>query len=136
MSSRGLYVHIPFCSHICSYCDFAKYIYDEKFISSYLDNLEKEIQDSNLDSFSSIYVGGGTPSSLSEKELERLLTILKPYHKENNSFAFEANFENLTLEKIKILKRYGVNRVSLGLQTFVNKIINDLMNFLFIMVPI
>ena len=118
MSNRGLYVHIPFCSHICSYCDFAKYIYDEKFISSYLDNLEKEILDSNLDSFSSIYVGGGTPSSLSEKELERLLTILKPYHKENNSFAFEANFENLTLEKIKILKQYGVNRVSLGLQTF------------------
>jgi oxygen-independent coproporphyrinogen-3 oxidase len=118
MTNKGLYVHIPFCSHICSYCDFCKIIFDQKYVKPYLNRLKEELEHYQIKQFSSIYIGGGTPSSLKEEDLEELLKMLKPYLEDNKSFAFEANFENLTLSKIQILKKYGVNRVSLGLQTF------------------
>lgn len=118
MTNRGLYVHIPFCSHICSYCDFCKIIFDEKYVKSYLERLKEELESYKIKSFKSIYVGGGTPSSLNDEDLETLLSMLRPYLEEDKPFAFEANFENLTLSKIRLLKKYGVNRVSLGLQTF------------------
>lgn len=121
--NRGLYIHIPFCEHLCSYCDFTKLFYNEKFANDYLDELEKELKSYSVSNISSIYVGGGTPSSLSEELLEKLLKIISPYYKDSISYAFEANVENLTDTKIALLKKYHVSRISLGVQTFNPKLI-------------
>lgn len=118
MNNKGLYIHIPFCEHICAYCDFTKFFYDTKKVNEYLIALENELNNSSISNISSIYVGGGTPTSLNELELEKLLKIISIYYKEGISYTFEANVENLTLEKIILLKKYGVNRISIGVQTF------------------
>ena len=117
----GLYVHIPFCSHICAYCDFNKFFYDEIQADQYIDALIQEIDEYKIKKVSSIYVGGGTPTSLNLKQLEKLLIRLSQIENTSGSFAFEGNPENLTEEKIILLKKYGVNRVSLGVQSFNEK---------------
>ena len=90
-----IYIHIPFCSSICSYCDFPKLLYDNKYINNYLDCLEKEI---NLrykkEKIVSIYIGGGTPTCLNYKELERLLKLTQKFNTEPNQR------KNKTLKKI------------------------------------
>ena len=71
-----IYIHIPFCSHICSYCDFPKMLYQEKFVQKYLKELAKEIDKRyQEEEVFSIYLGGGTPTSLSLEELKYLLEI-------------------------------------------------------------
>lgn len=116
--NKGLYIHIPFCQSICSYCDFTKFFYDTNKVNKYLDALVNELASFSIENITSIYVGGGTPTSLNEIELEKLLNIIKPYYKEGMSYTFEANVENLSINKIILLKKYGVNRVSMGVQTF------------------
>jgi len=118
----SVYIHIPFCSNICSYCDFSKIYYNSKYVSRYLDTLESEIKERyNNEIVKTIYIGGGTPSSLNDKELERLFNIIKIFKLSDNcEYTMEANIENLTLNKIKLMKEYGINRVSLGVQTFDN----------------
>lgn len=118
MKNKGLYIHIPFCSNICSYCDFAKVFYNEELVDRYFLSLEKEMESYDIKDISSIYIGGGTPSSLSVPYLERLLKIVDKYNINKISYTFEANIENLYEEKIKLLKKYNVNRISLGVQTF------------------
>lgn len=117
-NNLGLYVHIPFCEHICSYCDFSKVVYNQKVVDNYLTSLFNELNEYGNIKFTSIYIGGGTPSSLSISQLDKLLSFLLPYLKIGASFAFEANPENLTEEKIDLLKKYQVNRISLGVQSF------------------
>ncbi len=118
MENKGLYIHIPFCEHICSYCDFAKEVYNQKRVIAYLNELQKELKEYDINNITSIYIGGGTPSSLNDDELEFLLSIIDTYVTNNISYAFEANPENLTLNKIKLLKKHHVNRISLGVQSF------------------
>lgn len=120
---KGLYIHIPFCEHICSYCDFAKEYYQKNRVELYLNALKEELASYDIKDLTSIYIGGGTPSSLNEDELEFLLSLIDPYVKNNMSFTFEANVENLSLNKIKLLKKHHVNRVSLGVQTFNDRLI-------------
>ena len=116
---RSVYVHIPFCEKICSYCDFCKMFYNEKLVDRYLEELEKEIDllyDGDL--IKSLYIGGGTPSSLNLKQSKRLLDILSKF-KRNEFFEFtiECNFSNINKEKLELFKEYGVNRLSFGLET-------------------
>ena len=74
----SIYIHIPFCSSICSYCDFCKLLKNKKWIEEYLTVLEKEIKENYKgEKVNTIYIGGGTPSTLSNKELEKLFNILK-----------------------------------------------------------
>ena len=81
----GVYIHIPFCNRICNYCDFCKILYNKKYIDRYLDCLEKEIKDRYKGEYvDSIYIGGGTPSSLNVFELDRLLSILDIINKRDN----------------------------------------------------
>ena len=108
---NNLYIHIPFCSHICSYCDFCKLIYDEEMASKYINELLKEIDSYKLENLETIYVGGGTPSSLSLELLELLLKKIQPLLKSEYEFTFECNFENTSLEKLILLKKYGVKRL-------------------------
>lgn len=120
---NALYIHIPFCSTICSYCDFPKRDIKSCNVNDYLKAIKKELYfyinkiDNNIET---IYVGGGTPSSLSAKQLELLLSDITNIVNMSNvvEFSMEANPESLDLDKISILKKYGVNRVSLGVQTF------------------
>lgn len=132
-SPKSLYVHIPFCEHICSYCNFIKIYYDEKVVDKYLDCLEKELQSFHIENLDTIYIGGGTPSSLKIEQLEKLLSILSKIPlNDNYEYTMEANPENLSKEKIMLLKKYGVNRISLGIQTFdekISKLLNRKHNF-------
>lgn len=117
---KSIYVHIPFCQSICSYCDFCKFIYNEKWVYAYLTALKNEINDRYMgELIETIYIGGGTPSSLTIKELKRLFKILELIKKDNlKEFTFECNIEDITEEKLLILKENGVNRLSIGIESF------------------
>ena len=119
---RSVYIHIPFCNNICSYCDFCKIYYNESLVDKYLDSLEKEVKSIYLnDSIRTIYVGGGTPSSLSMGQLERLFKIIDLFNKDDlEEFTFEVNLDSINEEKIVFLKKHLVNRISIGIET-INK---------------
>ena len=123
-----IYLHLPFCTSICSYCDFPKLLYDKKYINSYLNSLKKEVKERyKQEKVKTIYIGGGTPTSLDSKELKKLLDITKLFNKEKNiEFTIESNIESLSKEKIKLLKQYGINRISLGVQSFQEKVLKEL----------
>ncbi|MCX5775079.1 MAG: oxygen-independent coproporphyrinogen III oxidase, partial [Firmicutes bacterium] len=76
--SNALYVHVPFCQHLCHYCDFTKLLYDEKKADLYIDRLITEIQGYGITNVASLYLGGGTPTALSLSQLEKLLKTLAP----------------------------------------------------------
>ena len=116
----SIYIHIPFCNTICSYCDFCKIIYEKKYIKKYLEALEKEIKTNyNNEIVDTIYIGGGTPSSLSIEELQKLFEIIKIFKTNKNiEFTFECNIESLDEEKIKLLSGSNVNRISIGIESF------------------
>lgn len=120
---KALYLHIPFCNHICSYCDFCKMYYNKEIVDKYLLALEKEvIKDYKGEVIDTIYIGGGTPSSLNKEELIKLFDILKnvdtsPYLE----FTFEVNVSDITIELLELLKKNKVNRISIGIQTINDK---------------
>ena len=117
---RSVYIHIPFCSSICSYCDFCKFIYNDEWASKYLDFLNNEINEYYEDeTVKSIYIGGGTPSSLSECNLNKLFEIVSHIKlKEYGEFTFECNINDINESVLKILKSNGVNRLSIGIESF------------------
>lgn len=113
----SVYIHIPFCQNICSYCDFCKFYYNEKWVDNYLSALEKEIKSNYKgEVVETIYIGGGTPTVLNINQLERLLKLTNLFNKNKIEFTVETNID-LSLEKIKLLNKYGVNRISIGVQT-------------------
>lgn len=118
MQTKALYVHIPFCDEICSYCDFCKVYYDQNTCDAYLEALADELKTIPQNNMETIYIGGGTPSSLSLSELEKLFRMLKPYAHQVKEYTMEANPESLDLEKLKLMHSYGINRLSLGVQSF------------------
>ena len=120
---HSLYIHIPFCNKICDYCDFTKLQYFRKFAISYLDALKDELASYNIGKLKTIYVGGGTPTALEDDLFLELLLIIDPFKEGVKEYTFEANPESLSLEKIKMFKKHGVNRVSLGVQTTNDKIL-------------
>lgn len=123
----SIYIHIPFCSSICSYCDFCKVYKNEKWIDQYLIALENEIKKNYQGEIvNTLYIGGGTPSTLSLKQLKTLFNIIKLFNLDKNSeITFETNSEDLTKEKIQYLKN-KINRLSIGLQTFNQKTLSKL----------
>jgi len=126
----SLYIHIPFCLHICSYCDFAKVFYRHDWADDYLDALLYEIKDKNLnDDFDTIYIGGGTPSSLTLRQLEKLLKMIAPLAKKVKEYSIEVNPESMNEEKLDLLKKYGINRLSIGVQTFHDPLLANIERF-------
>lgn len=119
---KNCYIHIPFCKHICSYCDFCKLLYNDKFIDRYLNALEKEIDEIYKgEVLDTIYIGGGTPSCLKTEDLERLFQILNKLKKSKNiEYTIEGNFDTTTKEKLLLYKKYNINRLSLGVES-INK---------------
>ena len=124
----SIYIHIPFCSNICTYCDFCKIYYNKKYINNYLESLKKEIEERYCgEKINTIFIGGGTPTSLDEDELAKLFEIIKIFNISNNlEFTIESNVESITESKLKIMKEYGVNRISIGVQSFNDDIIKIL----------
>lgn len=116
-----LYLHVPFCEEICAFCDFYRSKYNDELVNQWLEQIAIDCS-SIKTGLKTIYIGGGTPSSLSESQLERLLQILKPLSANLEEYSVEANPESLSSEKIKLLKAYGVTRISLGVQTFQPKL--------------
>ncbi len=117
---KSVYIHIPFCSSICSYCDFCKFLHDEVWATEYLLHLNKEIDEYyENDLISSIYIGGGTPSVLSMENLKLLMGLLKKFNtKEDAEITFEFNVNDITEEKLELLKMHGINRISIGVESF------------------
>lgn len=125
---RSVYIHIPFCKSICSYCDFCKLHYHKKWSCEYLLQLKEEILDFYMeDEIKSIYIGGGTPSCLAIKEISYLLRLTTYFKKKPNiEFTFECNLLDITEELLTLLKEYNVNRLSIGIETFNPKFQNFL----------
>ena len=124
----SIYIHIPFCTNICTYCDFCKMYYNKKYIDNYLISLKKEILERyNREKIKTIFIGGGTPTSLDKEDLTKLLEITKIFNREEEiEFTIESNVESLDEEKLKIMKEYGVSRLSIGVQSFNENIIKIL----------
>ncbi|MBO1512254.1 radical SAM family heme chaperone HemW [Metabacillus bambusae] len=122
---QSAYIHIPFCHHICHYCDFNKVFFKQQPVDEYIEMLIKEmhhtVQKNKQVSLKTIFIGGGTPTALSVSQLDRLLEgIHKELMPTNDlvEFAVEANPGELSLDKLKVLKNAGVNRLSIGVQSF------------------
>lgn len=126
------YIHIPFCSHICYYCDYNKIFFNEQIVDDYLVALEQEIKMTTkkipTDYLRTIFVGGGTPTSLNTHQLAKLTSIIKKYlnYDAATEFTFEANPDCAEIEKYKILQDAGVNRLSFGVQTFNDKLLKEI----------
>ncbi|WP_207696318.1 coproporphyrinogen III oxidase [Enterococcus sp. DIV0212c] len=130
--NTSAYIHIPFCEHICYYCDFNKVFLEGQPVDEYIQSLLKEIRLTqekypNNDT-KTIYIGGGTPTSLSANQLAVLLEGIRkslPFDPKNE-FTVEANPGDLTQEKLHVMKEYGVNRLSMGVQTFDNQLLKKI----------
>ena len=124
---HSVYIHIPFCDNICSYCAFTKFIYNEKHVFKYLNALEHEIKKKYQGEFiKTLYIGGGTPSCLDERQLDRLLSLIEPYSHKVVEYTIEVNPESLDQNKIDIFNKYHINRISMGVQSSDNEILKSL----------
>lgn len=123
----SLYIHIPFCLDICSYCSFLHCFYMEKLANSYMNKLNEELNSLNIKYLKTIYIGGGTPSCLPIFLIEPLLKKLDDIKKdEHYEFTIECNFDSIDEDKLRLYKRYGVNRLSFGVESFDENILKDM----------
>lgn len=124
MLTNALYIHIPFCARKCNYCDFNSFVSESKIIDRYLHAIENELRTlKGKHVFHTVYIGGGTPSILTEPQLEKLLgdVLCCIPASEIQEYTVEANPGTLDVGKVKLLKEYLVNRISLGVQSFQDK---------------
>ena len=122
MNPAGLYIHIPFCSSRCSYCDFATGIYQNELAERYVRALVAEIELSPLRgaSVDTIYFGGGTPSLLEPAQLRRILSAARDRFTvdETSEITLEINPGSATFDRLREFRELGINRASFGAQTF------------------
>ncbi|MCD7949123.1 MAG: radical SAM family heme chaperone HemW [Erysipelotrichaceae bacterium] len=124
---KSLYVHIPFCDHICAYCDFCKVYTIPKWIDPYMDALSFEMLDKHIEGdYDTIYIGGGTPSSLNMEHLTRLFELLKPLSKHVKEYTIEVNPESMNEDKLDLFIKYHINRLSIGVQTFHDDLLKNI----------
>ncbi|NGX35039.1 MAG: Oxygen-independent coproporphyrinogen-III oxidase-like protein YqeR [Candidatus Anoxychlamydiales bacterium] len=128
-SDLSLYFHVPFCKSICPYCHFYKIYYKPEMGKKYLKAIERHINTVKTtlenNNIVSIYFGGGTPSLLDTQIVEKILTLINPPSK-NIEITIEINPEDYSIDKIKKYKNMGINRVSLGVQSFDDKLLKIL----------
>ena len=117
---QGVYIHIPFCVQKCRYCDFVSYCGQEDIHAEYIEVLGREIAQYHGIEADTVFIGGGTPTILKPALLERLLSLIQEHLRlaEYTEFSVEANPKTLSPEKLRILKTGGVNRLSIGVQSF------------------
>jgi putative oxygen-independent coproporphyrinogen III oxidase len=122
---KSAYFHIPFCAQICYYCDFNKVFFHGQPVDEYLKAMENEMKRTveafPTDRLDTLFVGGGTPTVLEMKQLDFFLQSIYKHFRfsiHEAEFTFEANPNELSKEKLQLLKEAGVNRLSFGVQTF------------------
>lgn len=122
---RGMYIHIPFCHQICHYCDFNKVFFKNQPVDAYIESIGNELsilqsEGISFNELETVFLGGGTPTSLSEAQLDRLLEIIQEHVDVNRlkEFTTEANPDELTTGKMAVLQNGGVDRLSIGVQSF------------------
>lgn len=130
---KGIYIHIPFCHQICHYCDFNKVFFKNQPVDEYIEAIGKEFaimssEGVSFETVETVFLGGGTPTSLSERQLHRLLEIINKYVDVDalREFTTEANPDELTYEKLIVLKNGGVKRLSIGVQSFDNELLEKI----------
>lgn len=120
----AMYVHVPFCENICAYCDFGRCKMHASLAERWLLAVERELKVREIDDeLETIYIGGGTPSALSVDQLDKLLSLLDEYTKGIKEYTIEVNPENICIEKLTVMKKHGVNRISLGVQSFNDELV-------------
>ena len=115
---RLLYLHIPFCEKLCPYCSFNRFVFEENLCRDYFRALRKELllyRDLGYD-FGGIYVGGGTPTVLIDELTETIALARASFH--IRELSVETNPNHLTEDRLTALQRAGVNRLSVGVQSF------------------
>ena len=122
----GIYVHIPFCKSKCYYCDFISYANKEKLEEEYKIALIKEIKQTELEQYNikTVYIGGGTPSILQSKNIGKILEEINP--SKEAEITIEVNPGTVCKEKLIDYKNYGINRLSIGLQSTDNNILKQI----------
>lgn len=131
-SSSAIYIHIPFCEHICYYCDFNKVFLEGQPVDEYVNLLIKEMKltanKTGVVPVDTVFVGGGTPTTLNESQIAKLCTAVQEIFplKEGAEFSFEANPGDLSISKLQTMKDYGVNRISMGVQSFNNELLKKI----------
>ncbi|MEK4629441.1 MAG: radical SAM family heme chaperone HemW [Solibacillus sp.] len=124
--ARGVYIHIPFCHQICNYCDFNKVFFKNQPVDEYIEALGREMEmvvrqmPEAFTEVETIFLGGGTPTALSAEQIDKLMGIIVKHIPMSNvkEFSSEANPDELTVEKLQALYNGGVNRLSMGVQSF------------------
>ena len=121
----GLYVHIPFCKSICNFCPYCKVIYDEETANGYIDALIKEIhlvgkQWNGRRNATSLYFGGGTPALLADR-ITDIIAALSEHFIITDGIGIELHPDNVNIPVLKTLKRAGVDKISIGVQSFQDK---------------
>ncbi|WP_167627993.1 radical SAM family heme chaperone HemW [Listeria valentina] len=122
--NTAVYIHIPFCEHICYYCDFNKVFLEGQPVDEYVDLLIREMElrteGQDLETIETVFVGGGTPTTLTPKQIEKLCEAVRRIFplSEDVEFTFESNPGDLSVEKLRVMKESGVNRLSMGVQSF------------------
>ncbi len=119
---KGLYVHIPFCLKKCKYCDFNSFEFSKEDKKNYLDALFCDMKRYKGEAVDTVFIGGGTPTALDSGELRVLLSKIRENFSlsENCEFTIEANPKTVDNEKLLVMKEAGVNRVSVGVQSFLD----------------
>ena len=114
---ESVYIHIPFCKSICSYCDFCKMYYHGPWVTKYLNALAKEVDERyEGEEIKTLYIGGGTPSSLTLKDIKYLFEIVGKFKLSSDcEVSFECNLNDINEELLSTLKDCGVNRLSIGI---------------------
>jgi len=128
-SASAAYVHIPFCSSVCPYCDFAVVAGRDDLIDRYVDGLISEIQRSETwRPLDAVYFGGGTPSHVPPRALGKILAALSNVHgiADGAEISMEANPEDFAFDRARLLRRLGFNRVSFGAQSFDSEVLVSL----------
>ena len=129
---RSAYIHIPFCEHICFYCDFNKVFLEgqpvDEYVTRLLDEISLTLAKYPVSATPTIYIGGGTPTSLNEAQLDALLSgVVERFEMETvQEFTIEANPGDLTKGKLQVMKNYGIDRLSMGVQTFDDRLLKKI----------
>ncbi|CAM2845679.1 radical SAM family heme chaperone HemW [Hathewaya histolytica] len=128
MKEKSLYIHIPFCPKKCLYCDFSSFANIEYLMDDYVDALCKEILFyKNIYKFKTIFIGGGTPTFLNIQNLEKLGECIKELDLSKDlEFTMEGNPGTFNLQKLKAIKGIGVNRLSMGVQSYDNNLLDKI----------
>ncbi len=123
---HALYVHFPFCAHLCHYCDFAKLLDHEPSRAGFLSTVKSEIKVAPVSSLTSVYWGGGTPTVHTIEELQSLADVIRPLVSDDYEWTVEVNPETVTFEKLKALYDMGINRLSIGVQAIQPQLLDRL----------